>query len=48
VLSVAIYDYVETSRWREASILAAGMVVFGFSVILGMTFLEKRLGRRGA
>jgi len=25
VLSVAIYDYVETSRWREASILAGGM-----------------------
>jgi molybdate transport system permease protein len=48
VLSVAIYDYVETSRWREASILAGGMVMFGFSVILGMTFLEKRLGRRGA
>lgn len=48
VLSVAIYDYVETSRWREASILAGGMVVFGFSVILAMTLLEKRVGRLGA
>ena len=48
VLSVALYDYVETSRWREASILAAGMVVFGFAVILAMTVLEKRVGRRGA
>ena len=48
VLSVAIYDYVETSRWREASILAAGMVVFGFSVILAMTLLEKRIGRTSA
>ncbi len=48
VLSVAIYDFVETSRWREASILAGGMVVFGFSVILAMTLLEKRIGRLGA
>ena len=45
VLSVAIYDYVEASQWTEASILAGGMVVFGFSVILAMTLLEKRIGR---
>lgn len=45
VLSVAIYDFVETSRWHEASILAAGMVVFGFTVILTMMLLEKRIGR---
>ena len=48
VLSVAIYDFVETSRWHEASILAGGMVVFGFTVILAMTLLEKRIGRAGA
>lgn len=48
VLSVAIYDFVETSRWREASVLAGGMVVFGFSVILAMTLLEKRIGRLGS
>jgi molybdate transport system permease protein len=46
VLSVAIYDYVETSRWREASILAAGMVLFAFAVILAMTTIEK-LSRAG-
>jgi molybdate transport system permease protein len=45
VLSVAIYDFVETSRWQEASILSAGMVVFGFAVILAMTLFEKRIGR---
>ena len=28
VLSVAIYDYVETLRWTEAHILSAGMLVF--------------------
>ena len=48
VLSVAIYDYVETSRWHEASLLAAGMVAFGFAVILAMTLGEKRIGRLGA
>ena len=47
VLSVAIYDYVETSRWREASVLAAGMVVFAFAVILAMTVIEKRMARGG-
>ena len=47
VLSVAIYDFVETSRWREASVLAGMMVVFGFTVILAMTLLEKRIGRLG-
>jgi molybdate transport system permease protein len=47
VLSVAIYDYVETSQWREANILAAGMVVFAFAVILSMTLIEKRVARAG-
>jgi molybdate transport system permease protein len=41
VLSVAIFDYVEASRWREANILAGGMVVFAFAVILTMTLIEK-------
>lgn len=47
VLSVAIYDFVETLRWREANILAAGMVVFAFLVILSMTLVEKRMRRAG-
>jgi molybdate transport system permease protein len=28
-MSTAIFDYVETMQWREANILAGGMVVFG-------------------
>jgi molybdate transport system permease protein len=48
VLSIAIYDYVETSQWREANILAAGMVVFAFAVILSMALIEKRVARAGA
>ena len=47
VLSVAIYDYVETAQWREANILAAGMVVFAFAVVLGMMLIEKRAARVG-
>ena len=47
VLSVAIYDFVETLRWREANILAAGMVMFAFAVILAMIFIEKRMRRAG-
>jgi len=47
VLSVAIYDYVETSQWREASILAAGMALFAFAVILTMTLIERRVARIG-
>ena len=45
VLSVAIYDYVETSQWREASILAGGMVVFAFVVVFTVMLAGKRLMR---
>jgi molybdate transport system permease protein len=47
VLSVAVYDYVETMQWREANILAAGMAAFAFAVILAMTLVEKRIARTG-
>lgn len=47
VLSVAIYDYVETLQWTQAHILAGGMLVFSFTVILTMMLLEKRIGRGG-
>jgi molybdate transport system permease protein len=45
VLSVAIFDYVEASRWREASLLAGGMVIFAFAVILTMTLIDRRSAR---
>ena len=47
VLSVAIYDFVETLQWREANVLAAGMVIFAFAVIPAMTLIEKRMRRVG-
>jgi molybdate transport system permease protein len=45
VLSVAIYDYVETMRWGEASLLAGGMAAFAFVVLLAMALIEKRVAR---
>jgi molybdate transport system permease protein len=48
VLSVAIFDYVEASRWREASLLAGSMVIFAFAVILTVTLIDKRSARARA
>lgn len=45
VLSVTIYDYVESGQWGMAHILAAGMVFFAFFVILSMMAIEKRVTR---
>ena len=47
VMSVAIYDYVETMQWREANILAGGMAAFAFCVILAMALIERRLAPGG-
>ena len=47
VLSIAIYDHVETLQWAQAHVLAAGMLVFSFVVILSMMVLEKRIGKSG-
>ncbi len=46
VLSVAIYDFVETLEWDKAHILAAGMLLFSFLVILIMSVAEKRMRNR--
>ena len=48
VLSIAIYDYVESLQWTQAHVLAAGMLVFSFVVILSMMVLEKRIARPGS
>jgi molybdate transport system permease protein len=45
VLSIAIYDYVETLQWAHAHLLAGGMLLFSFTVILSTFLLEKRFGR---
>jgi molybdate transport system permease protein len=45
VLSVAIYDYVETLQWAQAHVLAAGMLVFSFLVIVAVMTVDRRLKR---
>src|SRR5688572_4137821 len=45
VLSIAVYDYVESLQWTQAHVLAGGMLVFSFVVILTMMTLEKRMRR---
>jgi molybdate transport system permease protein len=46
VLSIAIYEYVESLRWAEAHVLAGGMLVFAFVVILATMLLERQLRER--
>ena len=45
VLSIAIFEMVETLRWAEAHLLAGGMLVFSFLVVSPMMIVEKRMGR---
>ena len=45
VLSVAIYDFVETQRWREAHLVAGGLVIFAFLVVFATLLIEKRARR---
>jgi molybdate transport system permease protein len=47
VLSIAVFDYVEAMEWHQANIVAAGMAIFSFIVILTMTLLQKRMARGG-
>jgi molybdate transport system permease protein len=43
VLSVAIYDHVESLEWTQAHWLAGGMLVFSFVVVVAMYRLERRM-----
>jgi len=47
VLSVAIYDHVESLEWTQAHWLAGGMVLFAFLVVLAMYLLGQRMKRLG-
>lgn len=46
VLSIAIYEYVETLQWAHAHVLAGGMLAFSFAVILTMMVQQKRAERQ--
>ncbi|MFO8142816.1 MAG: molybdate ABC transporter permease subunit [Marinobacter sp.] len=43
VLSVAIYDHVETLEYGKAHLLAGGMLVFSFIVLLALYLINGRL-----
>ena len=45
VLSIAVFDAVETLRWSQAHWLAGGMLVFAFVVVLAMFLLNRRGAR---
>ncbi|MES9868269.1 MAG: molybdate ABC transporter permease subunit [Sedimenticola sp.] len=45
VLSVAIYDHVESLEYTQAHWLSGGMLLFSFVVVLTMYLTEKRLKR---
>jgi molybdate transport system permease protein len=45
VLSVAIYDYVETLEYDQAHMLAAGMLAFSFLVLTTLYLVNGRLNR---
>lgn len=45
VLSVAIYDHVETLEYDQAHLLAAGMLVFAFIVLVVLYQVNGRLSR---
>jgi len=44
VLSVAIYDHVETLEYAQAHILSAGMIGFAFLVLLALYLVNGRIG----
>lgn len=46
VLSGVLFDYIKASRWHEASLVAGGMLVFAFVVILILSLIDKYFGRR--
>ena len=45
VVSTQIYGHVEAMEYAQAHGLAAGMVVFSFAVLLGLSLMKQRLGR---
>lgn len=47
VLSVAIYDHVESLEWTQAHWLAGGMLLFSFLVLFTTYALERRMRRSG-
>jgi molybdate transport system permease protein len=43
VISIAIYEHVETLRYTQAHVLAAGLLAFSFVVLLSVYMLNRRM-----
>ena len=43
VISIAIYEHVETLEYAQAHILSAGLLVFSFAVLLSVYILNRRM-----
>ena len=48
VLSIAVYEAVETLQWGHAHLLSSGLLVFSFAVIFSTMILQKRMHRAKA
>lgn len=48
VVSIAVYEHVETVSLRQAHILSAGLVVFSFVVLLAVYILNRQIPMAGA
>ena len=46
VLSIAVFEYVETLQWAQAHLLSGGMLAFAFAVILSVMLVQKRIAVR--
>jgi len=46
VLSAYVVDYVQASRWREAGVVAGGMVIFAFAAIVTLALIDRQCARR--
>ncbi|HEX5049495.1 MAG TPA: molybdate ABC transporter permease subunit [Gammaproteobacteria bacterium] len=43
VISIAVYEHVETIEYAQAHVLAAGLLVFSFAVLLAVYTLNRRM-----
>jgi molybdate transport system permease protein len=43
VISIAVYEHVETLEYSQAHVLAAGLLVFSFVVLLAVYGLNRRM-----
>jgi len=43
VVSIAVYEHVETIEYAQAHILSAGLLVFSFLVLVSVYTLNRRL-----